>query len=164
MYYYTCILIHQCLNLKSMKTSTGESPLENTREVVISVKPPYANLLVDGIKTIELRRKFPADIATGTRCYIYASAPIQRVIGEVKIAKVEKLPLRKLWKRAASHAMISWTDFCDYFAGLEVGYGINMDSYLRYDHAKTLAELDQPISRPPQSFCYLRANPTSLTL
>ncbi len=62
----------------------------NSKDVLLSVKPAYANLLVDGIKTIELRRKFPVDLVPGTKCLIYSSSPTKKVIGECKIAKVER--------------------------------------------------------------------------
>ena len=39
----------------------------NSKNILLSVKPAYANLLVDGVKTIELRRKFPVDLTPGVK-------------------------------------------------------------------------------------------------
>ena len=63
------------------------------QDVLLSVKPQYANLIVDGIKSVELRRKFPTDLRQGTRCLIYSSSPTQKVIGECKIETVTKLSI-----------------------------------------------------------------------
>ena len=47
----------------------------DTRDILMSVKLQYANLLVDGVKSIELRRKFPEFISSGTKCLIYSTSP-----------------------------------------------------------------------------------------
>lgn len=125
------------------------------KDVLLSVRPQYANLLVDGVKTIELRRKFPTDLAEGTRCLIYSTSPIQKVIGECKIKSVEKLPISELWKHSADNAMIPWSDFSNYFGDLEHGYAVHVYGYIRYADTKSLCDITGADTRPPQSYRYL---------
>jgi predicted transcriptional regulator len=50
-------------------------------DFVLSIKPEYATKIVEGLKKVELRRRFPYGTVTGARLYIYATVPIQAVIG-----------------------------------------------------------------------------------
>ena len=128
------------------------------KNVLLSVKPQYANLLVDGIKTIELRKKFPEDIIKGTKLIIYSSSPEKEVIGECSIFKVEKLSIDKLWNRVATKAMISWESFSEYFANHTHGYAIQVYKPLRYKKPLKLDMLPsvKKLTRPPQSYQYIQ--------
>ncbi len=134
------------------------------QDVLLSVRPQYANLLVDGVKRIELRRKFPTDLEAGTRCLIYSSSPTQRVIGECKIESVKKLTLADLWKESALDAMISWNDFTSYFSGLDHGYAVRVYGPQRYDKPRELTKVAGKEAKPPQSYRYLpsKDRPASL--
>ncbi|AYF45728.1 Cro/Cl family transcriptional regulator [Halobacteriovorax sp. BALOs_7] len=130
--------------------------MENSKkEILLSVKPQYANLLVDGIKTIELRKKFPMDLENGTKVYVYSSFPQKMVIGEVLVEKVEKLSIEDLWRESATKAMISWTDFKKYYSSHEEGYAIHVSSAKRYEKPIMLAEVHSNVTQAPQSYRYL---------
>lgn len=132
------------------------------KSVLISIKPCYANLLVDGIKKIELRRKFPSNYINGTKLFIYASAPISKVIGECYIKKVDCLPIEDLWNESCIDAMISWADFNNYFFGREFGFAIHVSGYFRYETPFALSEIDFLPPKPPQSYCYVNAQESIL--
>lgn len=134
------------------------------QDVLLSVRPQYANLLVDGVKRIELRRKFPTNLKGGTRCLIYSSSPTQRVIGECKIESVKKLPLVDLWKESAMDAMISWADFSSYFSGLDCGYAVRVYGPQRYERPKELSKVAGKEAKPPQSYRYLPGKDGSANL
>lgn len=132
--------------------------------LLLSVKPQYANLIVDGLKTIELRRKFSLDVPFGTRCFIYSSSPVQMVIGECKIKKIKKQKLEELWRDCAVRAMISWADFNKYFERLEEGCSVELFGYTKYKTPLKLQEVSYAISRPPQSYRYLPQDELSVSL
>ncbi len=134
------------------------------QDVLLSVKPQYANLLVDGVKRVELRRKFPTKLKAGTRCLIYSSSPTQRVIGECKIESVRKLSLADLWKESAVDAMISWSDFSSYFSGLDHGYAVRVYGPQRYDMPRELSKVAGQAVKAPQSFRYLPSKDGSANL
>lgn len=127
------------------------------KDILLSVKPQYANPLVDGTKTIELRKKFPINIIEGTKIYIYSSSPEKKVIGEVFIEKVEILPIDDLWDTVSTKAMISWSDFKTYYADKEVGYAIHVSHAKRYDSPSFLDDINPNIKQAPQSYQYLQS-------
>ena len=138
-------MIHIEHSMKKIKVGTKAKV-----SILISVKPQYANCLVDGIKTIELRKSFPLDLAVGTKLYIYSSSPGQRVIGDCEIASVEKLTLDKLWARCIVEAMISWEEFQLYYTGKVEGIAITIQKPRRYLSPLKLQKFtDRTIIRPP---------------
>ena len=124
----------------------------NKNSVLLSIKPAFANLIVDGIKTVELRRKFPENLKS--KCYIYSSSPTKAIIGECYIERVEKCSLEKLWENYSEKSLIGWEEFSDYFAGQDYGNALILSKYVRYPVA---IKLEEKIAsgRPPQSFCYI---------
>lgn len=129
--------------------------MSKVREILISVKPQYANPIVDGIKTVELRKRFPLDLEIGTRLFIYSSFPEKKVIGECRVKKIERLPISILWNRYSSKALIEWEDFSSYFAGHEQGIAIHIHSEKRYKRPISLPEVNPDITQAPQSYRYL---------
>lgn len=121
--------------------------------VLLSVKPAYAELICEGVKTVELRRKF-SEKSLNKRCYIYSSSPTQKVIGECYIHSVEKLPVLEIWKKYSANSMISWNDFKNYFDGLEYGYAVKVSKHIRYDKPISLKS-KLSLERPPQSYCFV---------
>jgi predicted transcriptional regulator len=126
-----------------------------SREILLSVKPQYANLLITGVKTIELRKKFPTDLEKETKIFIYSSFPEKKVIGECKISKIEYLRLEDLWRVASIEAMISWEDFKSYYEGHTHGYAVHVFKAKKYKESIFLADIDPRITQAPQSYRYL---------
>ena len=48
--------------------------------LVIAIHPRFADAILEGRKTFELRRRFPA-VAPGTLIYLYATAPTSGIVG-----------------------------------------------------------------------------------
>ena len=57
------------------------------RDLVLSIKPEYSTKIVSG-GTIELRRRFSANVRPGTIVLIYESSPTPAIIGMARIAEV----------------------------------------------------------------------------
>lgn len=125
------------------------------KNTLLSVKTQYANLLVNGCKTVELRKKFPSDIETGSKLFIYSSSPKQKVIGEVVVDKIIELPIAELWKAAGFKSLVPWADFCEYYEGKDTGVAIFVKNQKKYDTPILLSDLNPDLKRPPQSYCYL---------
>jgi predicted transcriptional regulator len=123
--------------------------------VLLSIKPKFANAILDGEKTFELRRKIFRDGAV-TRIVLYASSPVQRVVGEFQIKSVLEEEPGELWKLTAGRTGVERNFFDEYFGAREIGYAVEVSSPKRYDNPKPLQEYCG-LSRPPQSFCYLNA-------
>jgi predicted transcriptional regulator len=108
-----------------------EAASSERRDFLFSIKPGYAELIVEGEKTVELRRRFTKNVAAGSIVLIYCTSPTQAIIGFARIKKVELLPLDTLWSKHGSRAKIDEEDFDSYFLGCDEGYAILFDKAVR---------------------------------
>ncbi len=126
------------------------------RDVLFSVKPFYANKILDGEKTVELRRKFPETVRKGTVAVIYSSSPVRAVVGVARIESVSRLSLSEIWKLHGEAACITKRDFESYFTGLRFGYAIGLAEVRELINCVSLAKLRCAFGiAPPQSYRYL---------
>lgn len=66
-------------------------------EGLISIHGVHARRILDGTKTVEVRRRFPA-LPAGTRLWIYETQPVGAVTGYVTIDSVERSTPTALWR------------------------------------------------------------------
>lgn len=120
-------------------------------DVLLSIKPLYANRILDGSKRFEFRKRMPAlDV---DRVIIYASAPTCRIVGEFKVVRRHAGTPAELWDRATGHAGIDRLRFFEYFAGRTAAYAFEVGEVKKY--RRPIAPRDhQPGFRGPQSFAY----------
>lgn len=124
-------------------------------DFVLSIKPQYAVKIVEGLKKVELRRRFPYGTVTGARLYIYATVPVQAVIGYATIRVVERMPVEQIWHTYHDVAYISREDFEGYYHGVTCGYVLVLENAIRLKQPVTLAVLKSELKfTPPQSFTY----------
>jgi hypothetical protein len=69
--------------------SIVDGPVPDASDAIISIHPGYADAILDGTKTIELRRRVP-ELANGTRFWIYATRPTAAVVGVATISDVKR--------------------------------------------------------------------------
>jgi predicted transcriptional regulator len=50
-------------------------------DILISIQPEYAEQIMGGCKTVELRRRFVEAVDQDTRLFIYSSNPVGAIIG-----------------------------------------------------------------------------------
>ncbi len=135
----------------------GDDPFPVRRDVVFSIKPQYAERILEGAKTIELRRRFPVEVPVGTAALIYTSSPTRALTGVAEIKGVAKLSPDAIWDAFAQDACIAREDFDAYFAGLEHGYAIRLANARALRRPVGLSELRDRFSfEPPQSYFYAK--------
>jgi len=121
-------------------------------KVLLSIKPEYAEKIFNGTKKYEFRRsvfKNP-DVKT---IVVYASSPVQRVIGEFTIDKILNEDLKKLWEKTKEFSGISENFFFEYFNNKEKGFAIKIKDVIKYKESLCLKSNFN--ATPPQSFMYL---------
>lgn len=134
-----------------------EETFKPKRDVVLSIKPQYSVPILQGIKTVELRRRFPIKVPTGTLAYIYSTSPTRALTGTAQILGVSKVPLDEMWQTYSSVAYIEKDDFDAYFSGLDEGYVIKLGNAHPLKREIGLAELrDRFDFEAPQSFVYAK--------
>jgi predicted transcriptional regulator len=129
---------------------------EFKRDVLVSIRPHYASKILDGEKTVELRRKFTEIGATGMTALIYSSSPVSAVVGYACIKNVLKLPVSRIWKEHGAAACVSKGEFDAYFAGLRDGFAIVFESVQPLKKLVTAGDLQAQFGIvPPQSYRYV---------
>jgi predicted transcriptional regulator len=127
------------------------------RDFLVSIRPSYADKIVEGAKTVELRRRFSEDIAPGAILLIYSTSPTQAIIGSAGIRGVRRLRLNDLWGQYGAEACIDRETFDGYFNGLEEGYAILLEDVRPFARHVAAADLKAKFGFvAPQSFMYLR--------
>lgn len=120
-------------------------------KVVLSIKPEFANKIFDGTKKYEFRKAIFKNEKIKT-VIVYASSPVQRVIGEFEIEKIINHDIDTLWSLTQQYSGISEDYFYQYFADRELGYAIKIKKIKKYKRSKCLREDFNLV--PPQSFAY----------
>jgi len=122
---------------------------------LLSIKPEYAEKILSGDKEYEFRRRAFRNPSSVDRVIMYASSPIQRIIGFFSIADVVEGRPEELWSRFKDVSGITERQvFMDYFSEKETGFAIEIAEAV---------SLEQPVDpwehlnefHPPVSFIYL---------
>lgn len=124
-------------------------------KVVLSIKPEFAFKIFEGTKKFEFRKSIFKNENIKT-IIVYASSPVQQVIGEFDFDEVLNYDLSTLWEMTNEHSGISEEFYYNYFANKNKGFAIKIKSTRKYRIPKCLRE-DFNLS-PPQSFAYWTEN------
>lgn len=122
------------------------------KEILLSVKPKYADDILHGNKWWEFRKSAPS-VPSGTTVYIYATHPIGKIVGFFTLGEVISGDVLTLYRRTYKHAGISLEDLQKY-AGKRLG--IYAWEILWPKYYKTPKSIENfGLSRPPQSYCFI---------
>jgi predicted transcriptional regulator len=139
-----------------------DTRLAQPRDFLVSVRPKYVAKLLDGEKTVELRRRFPDAGSAGATVFIYSSSPIRALVGHAEIKDVQKLGVSALWREHSDAACISRKDFFRYFSGVKFGFAILLGT-VKPMTPVTASDLESQFGIvPPQSYRYVAKNFLSL--
>ncbi|MHB8375020.1 MAG: ASCH domain-containing protein [Vulcanimicrobiaceae bacterium] len=126
------------------------------QDVLFSIKPAYADKILDGRKTVELRRRFTDSEVVGSLAFIYSTSPVRELVGYARIRDVRRLRVSDIWHEYRDAAGIDKADFDSYFEGRCEGYVIVLDEPMRLADAVPIADLRERFGFvPPQSFRYV---------
>ncbi|WP_149541212.1 helix-turn-helix domain-containing protein [Siccirubricoccus phaeus] len=135
----------------------GDEIFRPQRDVVLSIRPQYSKKIIEGTKTVELRRRFPMSAPAGTLAYIYSTSPVRAMVGRAEIIDVCKMSVDDIWKNFAAFASIEKGDFDAYFDNLEEGYALRFANARALPRPLDLNELRERFGfEPPQSFLYAK--------
>lgn len=125
---------------------------------IISIRPNFAEAILSGSKTVELRRRIPP-IEVGTRLWIYATRPISAVVGSAVVDRIIRGTPDGVWAACAGEAAIERADFDAYFDGAAAAIGLELCD-IRRGKPVAIEELRQMRSgfHPPQVITRLTQN------
>lgn len=119
---------------------------------ILSIKPKYVEEIAAGRKKFEFRKNFfsrPVE-----KVYVYATAPISRIVGEFRPALMLAGSPWDIWRFTDYYTGMTKQEFDEYYKGRELAYAILIDFYKKYKHPVCLPKG----MRAPQSYCYLDPN------
>lgn len=118
----------------------------------MSIKPKYAEAILNGTKKFEYRRTRCRD-NVGT-IIIYATYPVMQVVGKVNFTGIIEDTPNNVWKKTKAHSGITKDFFDSYYAGKTKAFAYKLGKVKKYRHPKTLSDFD--ITHAPQSFVYVK--------
>ncbi len=121
-------------------------------KILLSIKPEFIDKIFSGEKKYEYRRSIFKKQPIKT-IVIYASSPIQKVVGEFEIGEVLIDDIDSLWRRTHKHSGITEDFYYRYFADKDHGYAIEIVKARKYRIALCLRKHFNLL--PPQSYVYL---------
>jgi predicted transcriptional regulator len=121
------------------------------RIALLSIHPRHAKALLEGKKTVELRRtRFPSDVS---HVVVYATSPMRTIVGWFEVRSIERDRPWRLWIKHGSATGVTRREFRSYFDGAEEGTAISVRRAVALKSPLALSMLWS--SPPPQSFSYL---------
>lgn len=134
------------------------------RSVLLSVRPRFAEGLLSGRKTAEVRKRFP-ELPAGTRLYLYSSTPTRAVIGTVTVVSVLTTSPTRAWDLHRDKIDITRSFYRSYLTGQSTATIITVDQPEIWPEAVGLASLRAILSiEPPQSYRYLGSEQEKIML
>lgn len=129
--------------------------MTDVTDAIISIYPAHAHAILEGTKTIELRRRIPA-LSSGMRLWIYATRPTAAVVGVVTIEDVARARPATIWKQHRQGAGLDHASFKAYFAGTQEAVAILLSAARRVGPI-SMEQLRQVRDRfhPPQVLTHL---------
>lgn len=132
------------------------STTDSDRLLFLSLKPEFAEGILSGKKTIELRRRPPL-IDTPTEALVYASSPTMALVGSCWVDDIVELAPWTLWRTFGQMTGVSRRRFMQYFEGCATAHGLLLSRPSRLPEAVGLGEIRRAVGGfdPPQSFRYV---------
>jgi predicted transcriptional regulator len=93
--------------------------------VLLSIKPKYADAIMKRVKTVEFRRTIFRYNDTEA-VYLYATKPVGKVVCSFKVERVVKDTPFILWETYGNSSGLSRDDFNNYFNICQKGYAIEI--------------------------------------
>lgn len=122
------------------------------RVALFSIHPHYADAILRGDKRVEFRRRGPSSATS--HVIVYATAPVQRIVGWFRVEAVEEETPSTLWERFGVVGGIELEEFDRYYGRRSRGTAICVADPSRLVRPLAMDAIAGS-SRPPQSYRYV---------
>ncbi|MBO9997947.1 MAG: ASCH domain-containing protein [Cyanobacteria bacterium SID2] len=128
---------------------------QKPKVLLLSIKPQYVQKILDGQKTIELRKTRPK-IQKGDFILVYESSPSKSLIGWFEVQGIICESPKKLWDKVKNKAGVTKEEFDAYYQKSTLGVGICINSIhcIKMSLEDVRKQWNQ--FKPPQNFHYLK--------
>ena len=122
-------------------------------DILMSIKPPYVDMLISGCKTVEIRKR-AVRAPAGARIWIYATSPRRQVVASARLEAVAVEAPDEIWRSFGDRAGIDRREFDAYVGEAEVVAALTLTEITELD-APLCPRGEAPAFRPPQSYAFL---------
>ena len=129
----------------------------DNRPLLLSLKPRFADLVFQGLKTAELRRRI-ARSAVNRDVFVYVSSPVRKLRGGFRVEHVWEGSPESVWEQVSEFAKVDKGDFDSYYAERPIAYALKIADPWQYDRPVSLDRLRMRLKDfvVPQSWRYAR--------
>ena len=121
-------------------------------DVLLSIKPKYADKIIEGEKKFEFRKTRLCKERIDD-IYIYSSSPVKKIIGKITINKILEGHPKKIWELCHKYSGLTEEEFFSYFAGKEIAFALVIEEVEQFNEPiDPYAKFDGFM--PPQSYRY----------
>jgi predicted transcriptional regulator len=125
------------------------------RALLLSLHPRFATAILNGDKTVELRRQRVA-VPSGTPVILYATSPVMALTGAASLTHVDTADPGQIWRRHRTACGISRTEYRTYMDGASHASALLLRSPRQLSRPVSLDHLrSSGAFHPPQSYRYL---------
>lgn len=123
------------------------------RTLLMSIRARHAQAIMQGTKTVELRRRAPT--APIDEAVIYESGARREVIGTVRVHAVHTSDPAEIWHSFGERSAINRAEFDAYFTGATTASALELHNVRAAQRPMALHELRGLGLQAPQSWRYL---------
>lgn len=125
--------------------------------ILISLKPEFADLIFDGIKTAELRKRISSEFEDRD-VFVYVSSPICELRGGFRVGEVWSGSPLEVWNMVHELAGISAEEYHRYYDAANVAYALEVLDVWKFANPISLGRLREkfPGFSAPQSYRFVR--------
>lgn len=121
-------------------------------DAILSIKPQFVEKIFSGEKQFEYRKAvFKHEVR---RVYIYASAPVCRIVGDFEVETVLSGLPSAIWDETKEFSGIDETFFYEYFENHLVAHALKIRNLRKYNHSINPKERIKGFVAP-QSYRYI---------
>lgn len=131
--------------------------MEKSPTVLLSMKPCYADMVFNGEKKAELRKRIGRNMQNRD-VLVYVTSPVRQLRGGFHVGLVRKGPPKEVWNSVSSEAGINRREFDAYYSGSKTAYALKITSVWQYEKPLGLSALKTAFENfvVPRSWRYLK--------
>jgi predicted transcriptional regulator len=127
--------------------------------VIISVKPAYADMILNGRKRYEFRKYgFTKQV---DRVFIYVTRPVSKIVGYFTFDEILRGTPTEIWEMCSEYAGILENDFHKYFGRAKIAFAIRINSVFKIEEPISPSDVIKGF-KSPRSFIYTNSKFPSL--
>ena len=132
--------------------------MKPTVSLILSLKPEYADLIFNGKKEVEFRKRFPMN-DLDYEIFVYVSSPVKQIFGAFRVNQVIKAPPEEIWHKMSKVAGIDKSRFDAYFLNHEIAYALKITNIRKFNSPVNMEILRREFDKfvIPQSWRILKS-------